>query len=177
MLEGVYEDGTVNDKVVHYYYKYLPNAGGWGKFVSTPGILENDYARIGVSICFESAYPRFIRRSVSGGAQLLVNVSNDAWFGRTSQPYQHHLMARVRSIENRRFTVRASNGGVSSIISPLGEIIVQTGLFERKAITGTVVRLDRKSVYTRYGDAVPLFPLAVLIISFCVNFLISGRPE
>ncbi len=187
MIENAGISRWYDKNILLPFAEYRPfNSGLLGEFYNapdrfsrgnTPGILENDYARIGVSICFESAYPRFIRRSVAGGAQLLVNVSNDAWFGRTSQPYQHHLMARVRSIENRRFTVRASNGGVSSIISPLGEIIAQTGLFERKAITGTVVCLDRKSVYTSYGDVVLLFPLAVLIISFCVNFLFSGRPE
>jgi apolipoprotein N-acyltransferase len=81
-----------------------------------------------------------------------VNITNDAWFGSTSAPYQHLSMTAFRSVENRLYLIRAANTGISAIIDPAGRIKASSALFEKATITGTVRFMDRSTFYSRYGD-------------------------
>lgn len=133
----------------------------------SPGIasapLSCQKARIGVLICFESIFPELARKQVENGATLLVNITNDAWFGRSSAPRQHLAMAVFRAIENRRTLARAANTGISCFIDPTGRILDSSALFETYASTREVPLVDTKSPYTRFGYLFPYLCLTLLI--------------
>jgi apolipoprotein N-acyltransferase len=126
-------------------------------------------AKLGVLICFESIFPTLARQEVAKGANLLVNITNDAWFGRSSASIQHLAMAVFRAVENRRSLARAANTGISCFIDPAGRISQVTPLFASCAINGSPALFDQLTVFTRLGY---LFPLACLIFLIPVAFWI-----
>jgi apolipoprotein N-acyltransferase len=130
----------------------------------TPPAARTATGIIGLSICFEALYPWYSRRAVNDGARLLVNLSNDGWFGRTSEPVLHLRQASVRAIENRRFMIRTSNNGYSAIISPAGELISKGGLFTRECVSGTVIMMDTRTLYARFGDWVVYAALVIILV-------------
>lgn len=144
--------------IAHRYYQ-APAAFEPGVRSS---LLATVAGRAGVSICFERMFPSFIRDSVRRGAGLLVNLSNDAWFGRSTMPYAHRDIAVMRAVENRRFMLVASNTGVSAVIAPTGRIAAASPIFTRSAIDATVCPLSGLSPYTRGGDAILVLALAVV---------------
>ncbi len=94
--------------------------------------------KFGVLICFEIIFPDLCRRFVKGGANFLVTITNDAWFGRTSAPYQHFTIAVFRAIENRVFIARAANTGITGFIDPRGKIIKKGEIFAEEAMSETI---------------------------------------
>jgi apolipoprotein N-acyltransferase len=125
--------------------------------------LTWDDVAIGVQICYEAIFPELAVATVRNRAALLVNITNDAWFGFTSAPYQHFSMAVFRAVENRRSLARAANTGISGFIDPVGRILVQTPLFEEAAIVRPVPVIETlETVYTRYG-ALPVAACFVVI--------------
>ena len=106
----------------------------------------------GVLICYEIIFPNLTRRFVKKGAQFLVNITNDAWFGYTSAPYQHLSMATLRAVENRRFIARAANTGFSALIDATGKIKLSSTLFTQELITGKIKLLGIPTFYSNYGD-------------------------
>lgn len=156
--------------------RYLPFLG---KIVAqvgdfTPGrvgdTIQWNGHDLGVLICYEMIFPYLARATVANGAQMLVNITNDAWYGRTSAPDQHFSMAVFRAIENRRFMVRAANTGISGFIDPVGRMIAPTGLFEDAAITGDVALMDQIGWYTRYGDLFGKFCLGAVAVGAGLMF-------
>ncbi len=109
-------------------------------------------SKFGVLICFEIIFPDLCRRFVKRGAHFLVTITNDAWFGRTSAPYQHFSMATIRAVENRVFVVRAANTGITGFIDSKGKILNQGGIFTEEAMSRTILLSKRKTFYTLYGD-------------------------
>ncbi len=121
---------------------------------------------IGPLICFEAIFPELARAQVKDGAQILVNLTNDAWFGTTSAPYQHLAMAVFRAVENHRPLVRAANTGISAFISPTGAIKSRSRLFIQQTLIRDVQPLSSPlSMYTRMGD---IFVLFLCVISALV---------
>lgn len=120
--------------------------------------------KLGVLICFESIFPELSRSLIRKEVSLLVNITNDAWFGKTSAPYQHFSMAVFRAIENRVFVVRCANTGISGFIDPCGRIKKASPLFERLNVVDSVRMMRVKTFYTRYGD---VFAMLCLFLS-CV---------
>ena len=114
--------------------------------------------RLGTLICFEDIFPGLVREMVSKGAGLLINLTNDAWYGRTIAPYQHAYLSLFRAVENRIYLVRATNTGYSCIIDPhgriVGEVVDKTGetLFISDWATITISPTPAGSFYTRWGD-------------------------
>lgn len=108
--------------------------------------------KFGVLICFEIIFPDLCRRFVKNGADFLVTITNDAWFGKTSAPYQHFSIATFRAVENRVFIARAANTGITGFIDPKGRIVKQGGIFTEEAMNGTIRLSKNKSFYTLYGD-------------------------
>jgi apolipoprotein N-acyltransferase len=108
--------------------------------------------RLGIQICFEIIFADLSRAMVRNGALLLVNITNDAWFGQTAAPHQHFSMAVFRAVENRRCLVRAANTGISGFIDPTGRIIAATPLFKEVIMVRPVPVVTDKTFYTRYGD-------------------------
>jgi apolipoprotein N-acyltransferase len=111
-----------------------------------------------------------VRRFVKEGAAFLVNITNDAWFGRTSAPYQHLSMVVLRAVENRRFVARAANTGISAIIDASGSIVQQSKLFTPASLAGIILLGKELTFYSRFGDIFALLctllSLAVLGITF-----------
>jgi apolipoprotein N-acyltransferase len=93
-----------------------------------------------------------VRERVRRGADLLVNVTNDGWFGRSSGPRHHAMMARMRSIENGVSLARCANSGISMFVDPLGRVLGQTGLYERTMLVRTIPHYTLRTLYTRFGD-------------------------
>ncbi len=110
-------------------------------------------ARIGTLICYESIFPGLTRRAVKGGADVLANITNDAWYGQSSAPYQLLAMAAMRSVENKVPMIRDANTGISAIISPTGAISAPTPLFVRDTEIETVGwSAGGGTVYSAVGD-------------------------
>ena len=108
--------------------------------------------RISTSICYEVVYPALVRDFVRGGSELLTTITNDAWFGATSAPYQHFAQASMRAIENGRYLVRAANTGISGIVDPYGRVRAQSGLFQPAVMVGEARFLQTVTIYQRTGD-------------------------
>jgi len=130
--------------------------------------LSCQSAEIGVLICFESIFPKLARNWTAAGANLLVNITNDAWFGRSSAPWQHLSMAVFRAVENRRSLARSANTGVSAIVDPLGRIAGISPLFQPFYYVGEVPLLQAETVFVRLGH---YFGLACLLGSIPLLFL------
>jgi apolipoprotein N-acyltransferase len=126
------------------------------------GILEYEGHRIGPLICYDGIFPNLARDAVENGADLLINLTNDAWYGVTSAPYQHLLQYVFRAVETRRSLVRATNTGISGFIEPSGRIVEPTGLFETAVRIRSVPCLTNRSLYVRMGDAFALICLMVI---------------
>jgi apolipoprotein N-acyltransferase len=94
-----------------------------------------------------------VRDTVRRGSQLLVTVTNDAWYGTSSAPYQHFEQARLRAVEQGRYLVRAANTGISGIIDPYGRVVARSALFEPQTLLGRVRLLEGATVYGRMGDS------------------------
>lgn len=117
---------------------------------------------LGISICFEDAFGRDIRRDMPA-AQLLVNVTNDAWFNNSSAPYQHLQIARMRAIETGRQLIRVSNRGVSALIQPDGRLALQTPMFKADYLAFKAQAYTGETPFSRWGD-LPLRYLALLVL-------------
>ena len=108
--------------------------------------------RFSVFICYESIFPALVRRFAANGAQLLVNISNDGWFGRSSAPAQHLMMLRVRAVENRRWLLRDTNTGFTVDVDPYGRIIARLARFKRAELDAPYAFRSDLTPYTRFGD-------------------------
>lgn len=120
------------------------------------GETNNIPLKIGGVICIESIYPDFVAGFVQRGANLIVVVTNDSWYGYSSGPFQHKEISVLRAVENRKTVVRTANGGVSCIIDPLGRTISSTKLFTRDVLVGNAVIQDGMTIYSRYPLIFPL---------------------
>lgn len=118
---------------------------------------------VGPLICYEDIFPGMSRHAVKKGARVLVNQTNDAWFGDTAAPHQHLQLARFRSIENRVPMVRATNSGVTAIVGPNGEVTRQLNVFTRDMIVADVALPSIITFYTVYGDVFALLCLLSVV--------------
>lgn len=132
----------------------------------TPGreatVGDVDGHRMGAFICYEAIFPDLARRFTAQGAELLVNMTNDAWYGQTSAPFQHMAMATFRAVENGTYLVRAANTGITAVVDPRGRVLEATRLFEPTVIVRDVPFVAGGTFYSRHGD---VFAWACLGIS------------
>ncbi len=115
-------------------------------------IMPLEQTQFGTVICFEVIFPNLVRKFVDRGAQFLVTITNDAWFGRTAASYQHFAMVTFRAIENRVAIARSANTGISGFIDPYGRIIEQSDIFVEDALVRSIPITNTTTFYTRYGD-------------------------
>jgi apolipoprotein N-acyltransferase len=108
--------------------------------------------RLGVFICYESAFPDLVRQFTKRGANVLVNLSNDAYFGRSEARAQHLLIARMRAVENRRFLIRATNDGFSAVIDPAGRIVQSLPAYQQLVARVRYAPVEETTFYARHGD-------------------------
>jgi len=139
---------------------------GAGDFIAGDGFrpLMVEGKKAGVLVCYEGIFPEIGREYKKNGADLFVNITNDAWYGRTSAPYQHLSMIAFRAVENRVPIVRAANTGISAIIDPTGKVVSRTEIFEQAVLSGNIGIYDYDTFYTRYGD---------LFVYICIVFMIA----
>jgi apolipoprotein N-acyltransferase len=109
---------------------------------------------LGVFICYEAIYGELIREFVLEGTQLLVNITNDAWFGRSSAPHQHFRMVTARAAETRRYLVRAANTGISAIVDPYGRVLKTSDLFVQALVSGKISFRDEQTPFVRFGNVI-----------------------
>lgn len=134
---------------------------GIGDFKSGQGVMTmqvptvplDSGPRFGVAICFEVIFPDLVRRMAQEGANFLVTITNDAWFGDSAAPYQHFGMVVFRAVENHLAFARAANTGISGFIAPDGHILSQTSIFSEQAVIGLLpLRSSSPTFYTQFGD-------------------------
>ena len=130
----------------------------WAEFISemgagdTAAVLEVPGGRFGTVICYEVIFPGLFRRFVVGGADFMANITNDAWFGETSGPWQHLSALPLRAVEHRVAIARAANTGVSAFVEPTGRISAMLPLSARGVLAQRVPLRTRQTLYTRFGD-------------------------
>ncbi|HEY7792193.1 MAG TPA: apolipoprotein N-acyltransferase [Vicinamibacterales bacterium] len=131
-----------------------------------PTLLPLDGHPASTAICYEIVYPELVRRFVVEGSQLLTTITNDAWFGRSSAPYQHFEQASLRAVEEGRYLARAANTGISGFVDPYGRVISRSNLFEPLTMVGTVRFLTDRTIYSRIGDLFAWLCVAIAIGAF-----------
>jgi apolipoprotein N-acyltransferase len=134
-------------------------------------IFEIDGRRFGVAICFESIYPGLVREFVRDGADFIVNVTNDEWFGPSLGPYQHAQMAIMRAVEYRIGVARCANTGISMFVDPFGRVTSKTDLFTRRILTGDVTFSAGRTSYLRVGRVIETGLLLVSLVLGGLSFL------
>jgi len=133
------------------------------------GQLPNGY-KFGVFICYEAIYPVEVRRFTANGAQLLINISNDGWFGRSAAAEQHLHMVMVRAVENRRWIVRSTNNGFTVSIDPYGRVFETLPPDVRAAVDLPYDFRTDKTLYVRYGDWFAWLCVIVSVILVATTF-------
>jgi apolipoprotein N-acyltransferase len=108
-----------------------------------------------MAICYEIVFPDHVRRQVARGATFLATITNDAWFGDTSAPYQHFSMAQMRAVETRRYLVRVANTGISGFVDPWGRVLKSTALNESALLLAEILPSEETTLYVAVGDALP----------------------
>jgi apolipoprotein N-acyltransferase len=133
------------------WFKGLRYFGGFGRGEDQPP-FRYAFGDAGILICYESIFPQLSREYRRGGAEILVNITNDAWFGRSIAPYQHEAHLALRAIENRVGIVRAANTGISTYVDPLGRFEGETGLETSASRTYQVHTSPVTTLFVRLGD-------------------------
>lgn len=139
--------------------------GEAGTVVHSP-LLMQDKLKIGTLICYEGIFPDLSRSMARNGANLLVNITNDAWYDYSAGPYQHFIISMFRGLETRTGFVRCANTGISAFVMPTGEIVYQTQLFEKVGTAHAMPLMSETTFYTKNGDlfARGVSALAIILV-------------
>ena len=129
---------------------------------------------VSTAICYEVVYPGLARSAVARGSQLLTTITNDAWYGRSSAPWQHFEQASLRAVEEGRYLARSANTGISGIVDPYGRVVERSNLFEQAIVDGEVRLLEGRTVYARIGDTFA-YVLAALTLAAVLAAPRRGR--
>lgn len=161
-------------KYIPFVHRLVPAAGDFspGKKVKPINVPD---LQIGVLICYEAIFPDISRKLAIQGAELLVNITNDAWFGHTSAPYQHLSMAVFRCVENGLPMARAANTGISAFILADGKIVDRSGLFVREILKHEIKVECNKTFYSQFGDIFAIMLLIITIIRFFWTVTLKRR--
>ncbi len=154
-----------------WLYDLIPEAGRFvpGKDVQT---FDDGTHRYGVMVCYEDILPAFTGQLAAQEPEVILNVTNDAWFGRTGEPYLHLALAMMRTVETRRSLLRSTNTGVSAVVDPVGRLLQQTDLDEPEVLLASVPMMKGTTVYARIGD---LFAYAIILWSAAALLLATRR--
>ena len=182
---AIYPDGAVpvpyHKRILMPFGEYTPFAGifPWLKEINataaefTAGTEVTVFAyprgegpplQVAPLICYEDIVPALARSAVQAGATILVNLTNDAWFGNTVAPHQHHLIAAFRAIENRRALVRSTNSGLTAVVDPLGRTTATLPPFSEGVLTTRVPLVSETSFYTSTVGETPWQVVSLLAL-------------
>jgi len=182
-----YEDQAYDKAHLVPYGEYIPFqtifpfldklVEGIGNFSEGKQIqpLKADQWLYGPQICYEILFPGLSRKLVQEGADVLVNITNDAWYGHSSAPYQHFSMTVFRAVENKRSIARAANTGVSGFINPFGKILDSSDIFIEAKLDSNLPVLDEITFYTKYGDVFAIFCLFIFCIAFIYHKILKNN--
>ena len=124
-------------------------------------LFEASFGNFPALICYEMAFPDLVRKFVKEGADFLVNITNDGWFGQTAGPYQHASMSIMRAVENRISVARCANTGISMTVDPYGRILGQTDLNKRTNLIGDISKRVETTFFSRHGPWVGKLSLVI----------------
>lgn len=153
--------------VLPVLYEWSPNSGNFSRGTSLEPLVLGTH-KISALICYEDILPDFVNKIVRrGDPDLIVNLTNDAWFGDSTEPWIHLALAKLRAVEHRRYLVRATNSGVSAIIDATGGVVAHGGTFREDTVVGDAKYMRSATVYGLIGD-VPWFlaALAITVMAF-----------
>jgi apolipoprotein N-acyltransferase len=137
-------------------YRWSPNSGHF-----TPGTsfdpltidVHGEKHPVTALICYEDILPRFTNAAVRhANPELIVNLTNDAWFGDTEAPWEHFALTQLRAVEHRRYFVRGTNSGVSGIVDPVGRVVAHSGTFRTESLAAPIHWMRSRTMYERLGD-------------------------
>ncbi len=146
-----------------FLYQYSPNSSRFESGTSLEP-LTHDGHDIATFICYEDIVPSFVNKLMHhGDPELLVNMTNDAWFGDSTEPWEHMALAKLRSVEHRRYMVRSTNSGVSGFVDPVGRLTQRTETFQEATISENVAWLKLFSPYRLWGE-MPWWLASVVVL-------------
>jgi apolipoprotein N-acyltransferase len=140
---------------------FTPKSMGGG----TPAVPRA--VKFGVAICYEVIFPDLVRQIAANGAEFLVTITNDGWFGPSSAPAQHFAMVVFRSVENHLAFARAANTGISGFVDPFGRIMQASALFTERALQASIPVWQPRTFYSYYGD-VFAYGCAIICALLCL---------
>lgn len=146
-----------------------------GDFASgdAPTVARTDSGAVGIFICYEAIFPGLVSNFTALGAEVLVNISNDGWFGRSAAPEQHLWMARMRAIENDRWLLRATNNGITCVIDPQGRVRARLGTDVRGTVDARFAFRRGETLYVHYGNWVAWLSVGVAIAALFRQYWIE----
>jgi len=154
--------------------------GGYGEgneaVVFSAQTSAKDTMRFSTIICFESFFGGLVRKFVERGAEFMVVITNDSWWGDLGEPYQHAQLSAMRAAETRRWVIRCANGGISCFVDPYGRIHTKTELFTRALISQRISLKRQLTPYVKYGDW-PAYIANIVTIILIAAILIRNRPK
>jgi apolipoprotein N-acyltransferase len=137
-------------------YRLIYPLFGLAAYTRIPGELADPLTlpdlTAAVYICYESVFPHIVRQQVKRGGEVLVNITNDAWFGSGSGAEQHFLMGTMRAIETKRYLLRAGNDGVTAVVDPHGRVLTRLERHISASLPGEYVVMTGQTLYVRWGD-------------------------
>jgi apolipoprotein N-acyltransferase len=148
------------EKVSHAIGELTPGSG--------PALHTFRDLKFGTPICYEVIFPNLVRRFTKAGADFLVTITNDGWYGRSSAPYQHFANAVLRAVENRRFLLRAATTGISGVIDPYGRVLARSEIGVKTFLAETVTPSSALTFYARFGDVFSWACLTIGALLFIV---------
>lgn len=186
--DGAYKEQYFKTHLVPFgeyvpFKKYLPFISPLVEAVGdfTPGVieepLESGKVKAGVLICFESVFPDLSRRWVNAGANIIINLTNDAWYGRSSAPVQSLAMSVLRAVETRRSVVRSANTGISAFIAPTGKVVKKSEIFVTWAEKSEVTLSSGITFWSRYGYKFAPICFALSVFAFVLASFMQKRAE
>ena len=148
------------------FREWLPMVGHFGRGAGPTKLLGLKDYKIGPQICYESLYPHFSKSLADLGAQFIVNVTNDSWYGTWQEPYQHMIMTLARAVETRRPLLRVTNTGISTVVLASGEVLQQSPMYEEWAGLYTVpyLKQPKATFYQRNYALMPSILLGLLLL-------------
>jgi apolipoprotein N-acyltransferase len=148
--------------------KWNVGISSWGKgedtLTYTLPLNNRGISKFSGMICYESAYPDYVREFVKRGAEFLVVITNDSWWGNTSGAYQHASFASLRAVETRRWVVQCANGGISMIVDPTGTTHLATSLYSKARFVSDIGLRSEETFYVRHGDLIAKLSIAASVM-------------
>ncbi len=155
----------------------LSGLGGFTQQKNQKNLILNENISIGSLICYEATFPELAQEQVANGALLLINVSNDAWYGHTSAAKQHLDISLLRAVEQNRYLIRSTNTGISAAVNPYGQIMKSTALFKDVAIQVNVGYRNEHTVYHKIKPYLSYFINLLFLLFLCITYTINKRQK